>query len=98
MESQILISSKEFCLANMISCTHQMVFVSYNRICLIWDNFHDYYFFNPLYCTSTQILATINNSTHTKINVTQYFNSGNLSPYIILHLQPAALHPVVPCV
>ena len=51
MESQTLISSKEFCLENMISCTQRMVFVSYKRICLQWDNFHDYYFFSPLYCT-----------------------------------------------
>ena len=49
MESQTLISSKEFCIENMISCTQQMVFVSYKRICLKWDNFHDYYFFSPLY-------------------------------------------------
>ena len=49
MESQTLISSKEFCIENMISCTQQMVFVSYKRICPKWDDFHDNYFFSPLY-------------------------------------------------
>ena len=49
MVSLKCISSKQFCIENMISCTQQMVFVSYKRICLLWDNFHDYYFFNPLY-------------------------------------------------
>ena len=47
--NKLSILSKQFCIENMISCTQQMVFVSYKRICLLWDNFHDYYFFNPLY-------------------------------------------------
>ena len=51
MESQTWISSKTFCIENMISRTQQMIFVSYKGIWVKWDNFHNYYFFSPLYWT-----------------------------------------------
>ena len=31
--------------------TQQMIFVSYKGIWVKWDNFHNYYFFSPLYWT-----------------------------------------------
>ena len=51
MESQTWISSKAFCIENMISSTQQMIFVSYKGIWVKWDNFHNYYFFSQLYWT-----------------------------------------------
>ena len=49
MVSLKCICSKQFCIENMISCTQQMVFVSYKRIYLKWDDFHHNHFFSPLY-------------------------------------------------
>ena len=60
MESQTLISSKEFCIENMISDSQQMVFVSYKRIIFTIITFSTSSIVHPLFYWPEDNLTHIN--------------------------------------